>query len=382
MSIDAAAHRPDVSRSRAGDGVRIALSGDWTLVASRLLEEKADAIVSHGQGAGLAVIDLSGVSHLDTAGAWLINRARQELAHAGVSVVIEHARPEHDILLEEAHYRGFETPPKKRTNPLVDLLIDLGQSVADGFQELYRGMAFLGEFVAAMGYVATHPAHFRGTSLVFQIEQIGFRSVPIIVLINLLVGAIVGQQGIFQLLRFGATSYTVNLIGILVLREMGVLLTSIMIAGRSGSAITAEIGSMKMREEIDALRVMGLSPIEVLIAPRILALVISLPLLTFVADIAALFGGLLVSWSYGGISPAAFLSLLKEAIGLNTFLVGLIKAPFMALVIGLIAAMDGLATAGSAESLGRQVTSSVVKSIFMVIVLDGLFAIFFASIDY
>jgi phospholipid/cholesterol/gamma-HCH transport system permease protein len=167
-----------------------------------------------------------------------------------------------------------------------------------------------------------------------------------------------------------------------VLRELGVLLTAIMIAGRSGSAITAEIGSMKMREEIDALRVMGLSPIEVLIAPRVLALIISLPILTFLADIAALFGGLLVSWWYGGISPAAFMSLLKEAIALNTFLVGMIKAPFMALVIGLIAAMDGLATKGSAESLGRQVTSSVVKSIFMVIVMDGLFAIFFASIDY
>jgi len=139
---------------------------------------------------------------------------------------------------------------------------------------------------------------------------------------------------------------------------------------------------MKMREEIDALRVMGLSTIEVLIAPRVLALVISMPILTFIADMAALFGGMLVSWGYGGISPAAFLSLLKEAIALHTFLVGMIKAPFMALVIGLIAAMDGLATKGSAESLGRQVTSSVVKSIFMVIVLDGLFAIFFASIDY
>ena len=189
-------------------------------------------------------------------------------------------------------------------------------------------------------------------------------------------------QGIFQLLKFGASSYTVSLIGILVLRELGVLLTSIMIAGRSGSAITAELGSMKMREEIDALRVMGLSPIEVLIAPRVLALVISLPILTYIADMAALFGGMLVSWAYGGISPAAFLSLLKEAIALHTFLVGMIKAPFMALVIGLIAAMDGLATQGSAESLGRQVTSSVVKSIFMVIVLDGLFAIFFAAIDY
>jgi phospholipid/cholesterol/gamma-HCH transport system permease protein len=155
-----------------------------------------------------------------------------------------------------------------------------------------------------------------------------------------------------------------------------------MIAGRSGSAITAELGSMKMREEVDALRVMGLSPTEVLVVPRVLALAVSLPLLTVIADMAALFGGLLVSWGYAGISPAAFISLLQEAIGVNTFMVGIIKAPFMALVIGIISTQDGLATMGSAESLGRQVTAAVVKSIFMVIIVDGLFAMFFASISY
>jgi len=163
---------------------------------------------------------------------------------------------------------------------------------------------------------------------------------------------------------------------------MGVLLTSIMIAGRSGSAITAELGSMKMREEIDALKVMGLSPMDVLVTPRLLALILSLPMLTFLADMAGIFGGLVVAWGYAGLSPDLFLDRLKTAIGFNTFMVGLIKAPFMALVIGLIGAMEGLAVQGSAESLGRQVTASVVKSIFMVIVVDGLFAMFFASIEY
>ncbi|MCC3245350.1 ABC transporter permease [Methylocystis sp. WRRC1] len=380
MTVDAVHHPPDVVIANGGE--RLALSGDWILIASRRLEQKAQQLVDEGARVKFVTIDLSGVEKLDTAGAWLINRARHELAHADVGVALAHARPEHHTMLEEAAFREFEKPPRRRVNVIVDLLADLGASVVDALREFYRGVAFLGEFIAAMAYVATHPGHFRFTSLVFHMETIGFRSAPIIILINLLVGAIVAQQGIFQLLKFGASSYTVSLIGILVLRELGVLLTSIMIAGRSGSAITAEIGSMKMREEIDALRVMGLSPIEVLIAPRVLALIVSLPILTFIADMAALFGGLLVSWSYGGISPAAFLSLLKEAIALHTFLVGMIKAPFMALVIGLIAAMDGLETKGSAESLGRQVTSSVVKSIFMVIVLDGLFAIFFASIDY
>jgi phospholipid/cholesterol/gamma-HCH transport system permease protein len=155
-----------------------------------------------------------------------------------------------------------------------------------------------------------------------------------------------------------------------------------MIAGRSGSAITAEIGSMKMREEIDALTVMGLRPVDVLIVPRLLALIISLPLLTFVADMAALFGGLLVGWAYGGITPETFMARLQGAISLRTFGIGLIKAPFMALVIGLIACVEGLAVQGSAESLGRQVTASVVKSIFMVIVVDGLFAMFFAGVRF
>ncbi|MGD9539919.1 ABC transporter permease [Methylocystis sp.] len=382
MTVATMERPPQFARRSSPEGVRLSLSGDWTLVASHRLEEEARRIVEEARRDRLVVFDLAQVSQLDTAGAWLINRARHELARRDVAVALEHVRPEFSTLLEEAHYRTFEEPPQPNLNLIIVLLSDLGQSTVDALREFYRGVSFLGEFVASMIYVASRPQRFRLTSLIAQIELIGFRSVPIIVLINVLVGGIVAQQGIFQLLKFGASSYTVSLIGILVLRELGVLLTSIMIAGRSGSAITAELGSMKMREEIDALLVMGLSPIEVLIAPRVLGLVISLPILTFIADMAALFGGMVVSWWYGGISPVAFASLLKEAIALHTFLVGIIKAPFMALVIGLIASMDGLATKGSAESLGRQVTSSVVKSIFMVIVMDGVFAVFFASIDY
>jgi phospholipid/cholesterol/gamma-HCH transport system permease protein len=386
MARDPAADRPEVTCDRTGDAARFALTGDWTLVASRLLEDRAFEIVSRGQGAGFAVIDLGKLSRLDTAGAWLINKARQELAHSGVSVAIERARPEHRILLEEAHYRTFEPAPQQRSNLAVDLLAGLGRWIYYGFRHamshLGEFLGFLGEFVVAIGRMIARPVLFRGTSLVYHIENFGLRGIPIIVLMNLIVGMIVAQQGIFQLQRFGATIYAVNLIGVLVLRELGVLLTSIMVAGRSGSAITAEIGSMKMREEIDALRVMGLSPIDVLIAPRVLALVVSLPMLTLVADMTGLFGGMLVTWSYGDISPTAFKELLPAAIGLNTFMVGLLKAPFMGLVIGLVAANDGMATAGSAESLGRQVTASVVKSIFMVIVIDGLFAMFFAAIHY
>jgi phospholipid/cholesterol/gamma-HCH transport system permease protein len=170
------------------------------------------------------------------------------------------------------------------------------------------------------------------------------------------------------------------MVGILVLREIGVLIVAIMVAGRSGSAYTAEIGSMKMREEIDALSTMGLDPIEVLILPRILALVCSLPILAFLGSMAALYGGGLVAWFYGGMSPAIFIARLREAVSVTHFEVGMIKAPFMALVIGIVACSEGMRVKGSAESLGRQTTTSVVKSIFLVILLDGVFAIFFASI--
>ena len=203
---------------------------------------------------------------------------------------------------------------------------------------------------------------------------------PIILLITFLIGAIIAQQGIFHFRRFGAEVYVVDMVGVLVLREIGVLIVCIMVAGRSGSAYTAELGAMKMREEIDALRTMGFDPVEVLILPRIVAIMIAVPILTFLGSMAALYGGGLVSWLYGGMNPDIFLSRLKEAISLDHFVVGMIKAPFMAMMIGIVSCVEGLQVKGSADSLGSQTTASVVKSIFLVIVLDGVFAIFFASI--
>jgi phospholipid/cholesterol/gamma-HCH transport system permease protein len=238
----------------------------------------------------------------------------------------------------------------------------------------------LGAIFIALARVAAHPRRFRFTSMVHQLDNVGWRGVPIILLITFLVGCIIAQQGIFHFSKFGADIYVVDMVGILVLRELGVLIVTIMVAGRSGSAYTAELGSMKMREEIDALNTMGFDPVEVLILPRILALVIGVPILTFIGSLAALYGGGLVCWLYGGIDPDIFLQRLKEAISIEHFEVGIIKAPFMALVIGVVACMEGFNVKGSAESLGLQTTASVVESIFLVIVLDGLFAIFFASI--
>jgi phospholipid/cholesterol/gamma-HCH transport system permease protein len=373
---------PTVSRRIAGDGVVFSLAGGWVVSAGRALETSAAALASDPLAARSATIDLAQIDRMDTAGAWVIDRARTELTAAGVSAAYRGARPEYALLLREAGYRPLEPPVDKRPNHGLMLLAAVGETVYMAGSDLVDIVDYLGEIVVMWSRLALHPMRWRWTSVVYHLESYSLRSVPIISLINFLVGAIVTQQGVFQLARFGASPYAVNLVGVLGLRELGVLMTSIMIAGRTGSAITAEIGSMKMREEIDALRVMALDPLEVLIMPRLVALAIALPVLTLVADMAQLAGGLIVSWIYAGIPPQVFIARLQNAIYTGTFLVGLIKAPFMAVMIGLIASTEGMEVRGSAESLGRCVTASVVKSIFMVIVMDGVFAMFFTAVNY
>ena len=376
MTVD-----PSFQSIQATDGVTLHLAGRWTIGAAGL-ERQADALLNAAENHPVVTLDLSNVEAMDTAGAWLVDRARSLIADAGAKASLHGANTEYAILLEEAGYRTFPSTKPPQGSAIIDFLFEVGVNVAAALQDFVNGIAFLGQVVVSLARLIANPGRIRLTSVVFHIESFAFRGLPIIALINFLVGCIVAQQGLFQLRQFGAATFAVDLIGILVLRELAVLLTSIMVAGRSGSAITAEIGAMKMREEIDALRVMGLDPVEVLIVPRLLALLISLPLLTFLSDMSAIFGGLLVAWGYGGISPETFMSRLQGAIGFNTFMVGLIKAPFMALVIAMISAIEGFAVKGSAESLGAQVTASVVKSIFMVIVVDGLFAMFFATIEY
>ncbi len=372
---------PEISGQASGNARRLAPKGAWTIAAARKLERASQDLVKRGRGARAVAIDLSSLDLLDTAGALALNDARHELTEAGAVASFEGVSPQHALLLERVGFRET-TPASRPIPPILATLADLGEQIVTGLRDAFVIVAFLGEFITAMARVVRKPRQFRGVSVVYQMENFALRSIPIIVTINMTVGAIVAQQGIYELLRFGASIYVVDLVGILVLRELGVLLTSIMVAGRSGSAITAEIGSMKVREEVDALRSMGMSPMEVLVIPRIVALILSLPILTFIADMSALFGAIMMSWWYGGISPSEFIGLLQTAVSARTFSVGLIKAPFMALVIGLIATQEGLATAGSAELLGWRVTASVVKSIFTVIILDGVFAIFFTAINY
>ena len=366
--------------SAEGGRLKLAGAGAWTARNAKALEATISAETKRGGAISSVDIDMGKVERLDTFGAWLLERLVRAFAARGCATQVEGLREDFRALVDEVHGVKPEQPGAREPNRFASALVSLGQAAAAGGEVFGNFVNMLGAIFIALGRVAAHPKRFRFTSMVHQLDNVGWRGVPIILLITFLVGAIIAQQGIFHFSKFGADIYVVDLVGILVLRELGVLVVCIMVAGRSGSAYTAELGSMKMREEIDALRTMGFDPTEVLILPRVLALVIGVPILTFLGSLAALYGGLLVCWLYGGIDPDIFLNRLHEAISLEHFEVGIIKAPFMALVIGVVAAMEGLKVKGSAESLGLQTTASVVESIFLVIVLDGLFAIFFASI--
>lgn len=365
-----------------GDGAPVLkMAGPWIAQNAAVLEHLVAKAERAGPSGAPTAIDVTGISKLDTFGAWLIERLRRGLTRDGNAPDIIGLADDYRGLVEEVHQVGADARIKGSTGGgVIQSLDTMGRSIADLGGMMVDLANMTGAVVMAGLRVILHPGRFRFTSMIHHMEQVGWRAVPIIVLITFLIGCIIAQQGIFHFRKFGADVYVVDMVGILVLREIGVLIVTIMVAGRSGSAYTAELGSMKMREEVDALRTMGFDPVEVLVLPRVLALLIALPVLTFIGSMAALYGGGLVSWLYGGMQPDIFLARLRDAISLDTFKVGMIKSPFMALVIGIVSCVEGFSVRGSAESLGRHTTASVVKAIFFVIVFDGLFAIFFASI--
>jgi phospholipid/cholesterol/gamma-HCH transport system permease protein len=361
----------------SGDVLELRPGGSWTAANVTALESLSNGVSAELDRSRVVKLDMAGVSELDTLGAWLLEKISRRAPRADVVGV-----PDNYVgLIEEVRQVNRHNPaPAPAQNPFVAAVSDLGRAAIRSMEDVTVFLQMLGALFWALVGVLRRPRSLRLTSLVYQLYRIGFQAIPIIVLITFLIGAIIAQQGFFHFRKFGAESYTVDMVGILVLRELGVLIVAIMVAGRSGSAYTAELGSMKMREEIDALSTMGLDPVEVLILPRIVALIIALPILAFIGSMAALYGGGLVAEFYGGMGPAIYIARLREAVSVTSFQVGIIKAPFMALAIGIVACSEGLRVKGSAESLGKQTTTSVVKSIFLVIVLDGLFAVFFASI--
>ncbi len=365
----------------SGERLELSAAGAWTAVQAEELERLADRLASQDFTAKSVVIDMHAVSEFDTFGAWVLERIIRANAKHGREAEVTGLAERYRGLTDDMHHVNLRPAAEhKEHNGLLPAFETLGRAIEAVLRDLAVLLEMFGEVGSALMRVILHPSRIRLTSIVYQLDRVGLQAVPIIALITFLIGAIIAQQGIFHFRKFGAEDYVVDLVGILLLRELGVLIVAIMVAGRSGSSYTAELGSMKMREEIDALRTMGLDPVEVLILPRIIALVCALPILTFLGSLSALYGGGVMAWFYGGMSPAIFIERLKEAISVTHFEVGMYKSPFMALVIGIVACCEGLQVMGSAESLGLRTTSSVVKSIFLVIVLDGFFAIFFASI--
>jgi phospholipid/cholesterol/gamma-HCH transport system permease protein len=364
-----------------GERVGLAATGAWTAERAAELEKIVDDTAGRYKTARTIDIDLATLERLDTFGAWLIERLNRAFAARGTATrVIGLSDSDRGLMDEVRLVNRTSTGAGATPNPILAGLDSIGRAVAEIGRSLVRLAQLLGALTLVVLGTIAHPARLRFTSMVHHLERVGWRAVPVVLLSTFLIGAIIAQQGIFHFRTFGAEVYVVDMVGILVLREVGVLIVCVMVAGRSGSAYTAELGSMKMRDEIDALRTMGFDPVEVLVLPRIVALVIAVPLLTFLGAMAALYGAGLVSWLYGGMAPEIFLARLREAISVPTFMVGMIKAPFMALVIGLVACVEGFDVEGSAVSLGLKTTSSVVKSIFLVIVLDGFFAMFFAAV--
>jgi phospholipid/cholesterol/gamma-HCH transport system permease protein len=358
-------------------------SGAWVIESAGGLElalRDASGGAS-GKSAGLLAIDLKDLIELDTAGAFLLVRLERAWQAAGGSVEWRGGDRARQALIGRirAVIGDDETMPEPQPQSIV---VDVGEAVISVGADMERYLRILGAVVLEGFASIIGRTRFRGAAMIKQMEYSGLRAVPIILLMSFLNGGILAQQSAFQLRFFGAEIFAVDLVGILALREVAILLTAIMVAGRSSSAITAELGSMQMREEIDALRVIGMNPINVLVLPRVVALILVLPLLTFLSDLTTLFGAMLTLWFYSDIAPNVFLTHLRTAIDFSTFFSGLFKAPFMALIIGLVACTEGMAVRGSAESLGRHTTAAVVKSIFLVVVVDGIFAIFYAAIDF
>ncbi len=371
----------DLDIIRTPEKVSIAISGIWTGPTVHEVDGPMRKLEQEGIVAPV-LLDLSNLVQLDTAGAWIIHRLKCVLEKRGQKVELVSDDSRHQELLKAVDIDISRVPEQQKDSLGVRLFAPIGKAVYGFRTDFIMASHVIGASIRGAQMKPGKSGGIRLNSIIHQMEIMGLQAVPIISLMSFLIGIIIAQQGALQLKVFGAEIFVVDLVGILHLREIGVLLTAIMVAGRTGSAITAELGSMKMREEIDALTVIGLNPVGVLIFPRIVALILVLPMLTFVSDIFGILGAIIVSWLYVDIPPELFITNLRLAVDLTTVFSGLIKAPFMALIIGVVASVEGMKVSGSAESLGKHTTASVVKSIFVVIVVDGLFAIFYGIIDY
>src|SRR5579864_6480245 len=369
--------------TREGDALVLHARGDWLVATAADIDRALRRLEQVGTGERLR-LDLGGIERLDTVGAWLVQRTARALTSRGVANTVENVPPAFAPLFAQVA-KGEEPVPLAPARRDIPAIIEAGLLYV-GERTIEAGTAardlvgFFGLIIITWLRVLRRPGRMRWVALIAQMERTGVGALPIVGLLSFLIGVVLTFQGADQLRRFGAEIFAVNLLGLGVLRELGVLLTAIIVAGRSGSAFTAELGAMQVNEEIDALRTLGLDPIDVLVLPRLFGLTLVMPLLTVYADLMALVGGALMSWLELGITLPLFVRQLHGAIGEWTFLIGVLKAPFFAGTIALVGCHAGFRVSRSAESVGRLTTLSVVRSIFLVIVIDAAFSILFARL--
>ncbi len=383
MTAAIAQERQPAELTTRQDGARLIVEpkGDWLMEAVGRFDRRLRRIESETDPKDL-VIDLSGLGRIDTAGAYVLGRTLSRCREPDAD---RHFIGEHQTarrMMGEMLQRLADCPEDEiQPRGVISTLARIGQGVEDGLKETVESFAFFGRTFTTGLSVLVNPTKMRWTSTIHLMETAGVDALPIISVLSFFIGAVVAFMGASLLETFGASVFTVDLVGIAVLREFGVIITAILLAGRSDSAFTAAIGSMKMQQEIDAMKVMGLDPYEVLVLPRVIACVVMAPLLTLSAMVAGVFGGMLVSWMTLDISPNFFLTRLNDTIDLKHFLVGMSKAPVFGLVIAIVGCRHGLQVGGDVESLGKRVTTSVVQAIFAVIVIDALFAMMYLELD-
>src|SRR5215469_15663340 len=361
--------------------VTLTAAGEWLVGAAADLDRRLRALDVPKDRQ--VTLDLAGIDRLDTAGAWLLLRTEHDLTARGNTVEMRNLRASFEPLIDQVRTAGFVPParhPRPAHHTIAGFIARIGEISLGLVTRAYSILGFFGLVSATALRLARHPRRLSLTALVVQMEQTGINAFPIVALLNFLIGVVVAYEGADYLRYYGLENYTVQLTGASIFRELGVLLTAIILAGRSGSAFTAQIGTMRINEEIDAMRTIGLDPVEVLVLPRVFGLVLTLPMLTLFANFMGVFGGGLTAWSQLGIGIPQFLNQLST-IAPWSFWIGMIKSPFFAVVIALIGCYEGFQVTGSAESVGRLTTLSVVEAIFLVIVIDAGFSIFFSALQ-
>jgi phospholipid/cholesterol/gamma-HCH transport system permease protein len=359
----------------------LALSGSWTARGIGTIEHQLEAVRVPSQTEAIA--DGEHIEALDTAGAWVLQKLLLRLRDEGIVVTIRGLRPEFAKLLDVV---GRQLADQTDSVSAVagapsSKLEHLGRSAAAAFEQTFALLGFVGESAVAFAGSVAHPARFRWRPILYNIRSAGVDGLPIVGLLSFMLGIVVAYQGADQLRQYGANIFVADLVGLSMLREFAPLITAIIIAGRSGSAYAAQIGTMVVTEEIDAMRTLGIAPIDLLVLPKILALVIALPLLTVFADVLGVFGGMIMARAQLGVGFGEFLDRFVKAVSITAYLVGIGKAPVFAAIIAVVGCFQGFRTKGGADSVGRQTTRSVVQSIFLVIVADGLFSIAFSALD-